>query len=174
VSRKSHGAQTFDVDLKAPAPGIEPRSGGPTGDHTIVVSFASPVTVIGNGEAKAQVTGGSADVGSGGVANANAITVSGNDVIVPLTNVANAQRLTISLYGVSDGTSSGSVAVPMKVLLGDTTNNGLVSSSDLGQVKAQSGLPVDGNSFRSDVMPNGSINSSDLGVVRSQAGSALP
>jgi hypothetical protein len=41
-------------------------------------------------------------------------------------------------------------------------------------VKAQSGLPVDGNSFRSDVMPNGSINSSDLGVVRSQAGSALP
>jgi hypothetical protein len=174
LSRKAHGAQTFDVDLKAPAPGIEPRSGGATGDHTIVVSFASPVTVIGNGEAKAQVTGGTGEVGSGGVANGNAITVSGNDVIVPLTNVANAQRLTISLYGVSDGTTSGSVAVPMKVLLGDTTNNGVVSSSDLGQVKAQTSLPVDGNNFRSDVTPNGTISSSDVGVVKSQAGSALP
>ena len=79
VSRKTHGpAGDFDVDLKAPAPGIECRSGGATGDHTVVVTFAAPVTVSGNGTAKAQVTSGTGAVGSNGVANGNAVTVAGN------------------------------------------------------------------------------------------------
>jgi hypothetical protein len=175
VSRKTHGsAGTFDVDLKSPAPGIEPRSGGATGDHTVVVTFGAPVTVIGNGTAKAQVTSGNAQVGSGGAANPNAVTVSGNEVIVSLTNVANAQRLTISLFGVSDGTTSGSVAVPMGVLLGDATNNGSVNASDIGQTKAQTGLPVNATNFRNDAIANGSINSTDISAVKAQAGTSIP
>jgi hypothetical protein len=176
VSRKTHGsAGTFDVDLRAAAPaGVEPRSGGATGDHTVVISFASPVSVIGDGNAKAQVTSGNGRVGTNGVPNGNAVTVSGNDVIVSLTNVANAQRLTISLFGVTEGSSSGSIAVPMAVLLGDSTNNSSVTASDLGSVKAQSGVPVDGSNFRNDITPNGSINSSDVGTVKSQSGTTIP
>jgi hypothetical protein len=102
----------------------------------------------------------------------NAATVSGNDIIVPLTNVANAQRLTISLFGVTEGSNSGSVGVPFAGLLGDTTNN--ATASDVGQTKSQSGAPVDGNNFRTDVTPNGAITSSDLGTVKAQAGTSIP
>ena len=119
VSRKTHGgAGPFDIDLKTPAPGIECRSGGATGDHTVIVTFATAATVSGNGSAKAQVTAGTGAVGSTGVANGNAITVAGNQVTIPLTNVANAQRLKITLYGVNDGITTANVTVPMNVLLG--------------------------------------------------------
>ena len=175
VSRKTHGsAGTFDVDLKAPAPGIEARTGGATGDHTVVVTFPSPVTVIGNGSARAQVTSGNGQVGSAGAPNGNAVTISGNDVIIPLTNVANAQRLMITLYGVNDGSSNGNVAFPMGILLGDTTNNASVTAADIGETKAQSGVPVNAANFRTDVTANGSINSSDIGTVKSQAGTSIP
>ena len=90
VSRKTHGAAgPFDIDLKAPAPGIECRTGGATGDHTIILTFATTITVNGNGSVKAQVTSGTGAVGSNGVANGNAVTASGTQVTVPLTNVTN-------------------------------------------------------------------------------------
>jgi len=176
VSRKTHGAAgTFDVDLRAAAPaGVEPRSGGATGDHTVVISFASPVSVIGDGSAKAQVTSGSGQVGANGVADGNAVTVSGNDIIVSLTNVANAQRLTLSIFGVTEGSASGSIAVPMAVLLGDVTNNSSVTASDLGSVKSQSGQPVSAANFRNDIVVNGTINASDVGASKLASGNMIP
>ena len=176
VSRKTHGgsAGTFDVDLKPPAVGIECRTGGATGDHTLVVSFALPVTVAGNGTVKAQVTSGVGQVGSGGTANGNAVTVNGATVTVPLTNVANAQRLSVSLFGVSDGTNSGNVVIPIGVLLGDTNADGSVNSSDIGQTKSQSFHTVVQGNFREDVNIDGSINSSDIGLVKSKSFTALP
>jgi hypothetical protein len=175
VSRKTHGlAGTFDVDLKPPAPGIECRTGGATLDHTVVVTFAVPVTVIGNGTVKAQVTSGAGQVGTGGVPNGNAVVVSGATVTVSLTNITNAQRLSITIFGVNDGTISGDVVVPMSVLLGDTNNNGAVSASDIGQTKAQSGLPASGTNFRTDVNVSGSITASDIGQVKAQSGTSLP
>src|SRR6185503_13093986 len=40
VSRKTHGVDNFDVDLPlTDPPGIECRSGGGSGDHTIIVTF---------------------------------------------------------------------------------------------------------------------------------------
>jgi hypothetical protein len=175
VSRKTHGpGHTFDVDLKPPAPGIECRTGGATKDHTVVVIFALPVTVSGNGSVKAQVTSGSGQVGSGGTANGNAVTVSGSAVTVPLTNVANAQKLSITIYGVSDGTNSGNIVVPMSVLLGDTNNNGATNSSDVSQTKANSGQAANNSNFRTDVTVNDVINSSDVSTVKSASGTALP
>jgi hypothetical protein len=175
VSRKTHGAAgTFDVDLKAPAPGIECRSGGATGDHTVVVTFAVPVSVMGNGTVKAQVASGTGQVGTGGIANGNAITVSGAVVTVPLTNVTNAQRLSITILGVNDGTNSGDVIVPMKTLLGDTNGNAAVNASDVGQTKGQSGLAVTAANFRSDVNFNGAINASDVAQVKVQSGTSVP
>ena len=175
VSRKTHNAAgTFDVNLKAPAPGIECRTGGATGDHTVVVTFAVPVTVIGNGTVKAQVTSGTGQVGTGGTANGNAVTVSGAVVTVPLTNVANAQLLGITIFGVSDGTNSGNVVIPMSVLLGDTTADKSVNSADISQTKSQSGQSVTSSNFREDVTVDGSLNSADISLVKSKSGTALP
>jgi hypothetical protein len=176
VSRKTHGpAGDFDVDLKAPAPGIECRSGGATGDHTVVVTFAAPTTVEGNGTVKAKVTSGTGAVGSNGVANGNAVAVAGSQVTIPLTNVANAQRLGITLYGVNNGTTAGNVTIPMNVLFGDTTANGSVNGSDVGNTKLNSGMVTNAGNFRTDVInTNGAINSSDVAAVKVASGTALP
>ena len=174
VSRKTHGgAGTFDIDLKAPAPGIECRSGGTTGDHTMVVTFAAPVTVSGNGTAKGQVTTGTGAVGSAGTPNGNAVTVSGNQVTVQLTNIANAQELKVTLYGVNDGTNVGNVVIPMKVLLGDTSANGSVNGTDVNETKFNSGVAVSAANFRTDVVASGSINGTDVVTVKAASGTSL-
>jgi hypothetical protein len=175
VSRKTHSAAgTFDVDLKPPASGIECRTGGATGDYAIVVTFPGPVTVSGNATAKAQVMSGTGEVGAEGVADGNAVTVNGAEVTVNLTDVANAQRLNITIFGVNDGTNSGDVVIPMDVLLGDVTGNGSVNSSDVSATKAQSGAVTNADNFRDDVTVSGLINSSDVSLVKSKSGTALP
>jgi hypothetical protein len=65
-------------------------------------------------------------------------------VTVNLTGVTNAQRITVTLGNVNDGTNVGDVAVPMGVLAGDTNGNGTVNAGDIGQTKAQSGQAMTG------------------------------
>jgi hypothetical protein len=162
VSRKTHpGAGIFDVNLPlVGAPGIECRTGGPSGNHQVVVTFVAPVTVT-----SASVTSGTGSVSSA--------TISGNQVFVNLMNVANAQTITITLFGVNDGSHNGNVSIPMGVLLGDTSANGAVNSTDVSQTKGQSGIVVTTSNFREDVTVNGSINSSDVSSVKLQSGTAL-
>jgi hypothetical protein len=62
----------------------------------------------------------------------------------------------------------------MGVLVGDTTGNGAVNSSDIAQTQSQSGQPVTAANFREDVNANGLINSSDIALVQSKSGTALP
>jgi hypothetical protein len=62
----------------------------------------------------------------------------------------------------------------MGVLVGDTTGNGHVNSSDISQTQAESGNPVTSTNFREDVTVNGLINSSDISLVQSQSGTDLP
>jgi hypothetical protein len=166
VSRKTHGtAGTFDVDLMPPASGIEPRSGGTNGDYQVVVTFAVPVTL----------TSANAIPGAGGTASVSGTpSVSGNTVTINLTNISNAQRFTINLIGVNDGTGTNNISVPMAVLIGDTTGNGAVNSSDIAQTKSQSGQVVTSSNFREDVTVNGLINSSDIATVQSKSGTGLP
>jgi hypothetical protein len=162
VSRKTHGtAGTFDIDLLPPASGIECRTGGASGDHQIVVTFAVPVTL-----SSANVSSGTGSVSS--------VNVNGNQVFVNLTGVANAQTIAITLVSVNDGTNTGNVVIPMSVLLGDTTANKSVNSSDISQTKAQSGTIPTASTFRTDVTVNGLINSSDISTVKSKSGTALP
>ena len=59
-------------------------------------------------------------------------------------------------------------------LLGDTTGNGLVSSSDISDVQAQSGQPLTASNLKEDVTLNGAINSSDISLVQAQSGTGLP
>ena len=161
VSRKVHGsAGTFDVDL-INGDGIECRSGGASNDHQVVITFANAVSVGG-------VTVSS---GTGTVQN---FSVNGAAVTVNLTGVTNAQRLVLDLTNVNDGTNIGDAFVAMNVLLGDTTANGAVNSSDTAQTQSQSGQPVTATNFRQDVTVNGAINSSDVALVQSKSGTALP
>jgi hypothetical protein len=101
-------------------------------------------------------------------------TVSGGQVTVNLSGVADAQRLTLTLSNVNDGTNAGNVALPMAFLLGDTNASGAVNATDIGQTKSRSGEAVTATNFRSDVVVNGMINSSDIGQVKAKSGSQLP
>ncbi len=170
VSRKVHGgAGTFDVDLGIGGPpGIECRSGGATNDYTIVVTFADPVTV--NGNPQAQVIAGTGIVGSGGVSNGGMVTVSGNTVTIPLTNVANVQTITVRLNSVNGVTN---VDVPMSVLIGDVNGNATVNASDVSLTKAQIGQAVTASNFREDVNASGTINSTDASQVKANVGTGL-
>jgi hypothetical protein len=167
VSRKAHGtAGTFDVDLLPPSAGIECRSGGANGDYQVVVTFAVPITGL-SSAAAVPAAGGTASVVGTPIVNNNQVTIN-------LTNVSNAQRFNINLLGVNDGTSTRDISVPMGLLIGDTTGNGAVNSSDIAQTQSQSGQVVNASNFREDVTANGQINSSDIATVQSKSGTALP
>jgi hypothetical protein len=176
VSRKAHGGINRDISLPLGGNvGVECRSGGATNDHQVLISFADPVSVIGSAGVQAAVTSGTGAVGSGGVSNGGAVGVNGSVVTVPLTNVASAQRIEITLFQVNDGTNSpGDASISMGVLIGDTTGNGAVNASDVAQTKSRSGQVLSDANFRSDVTVSGQINSSDVSLVKSKSGTALP
>jgi len=141
--------------------GIECRSGGATNDYQIVVTFGGPVTF-----ANAQVTQGTGSVSSTSMNN--------NQVFINLTGVTNAQTIQITLFAVNDGTVTSNVTIPMSILVGDTTANGAVNSSDISQTQSQSGQLLTADNFREDVTVNGVINSSDISLVQSMSGNGLP
>lgn len=165
ISRKSHGAAgTFDMPLPfTGTPGVECRTGsGPNADsHQIIVTFGAPVTDSG-------VSVSSSD----GLATATQ-SVNGGQVTVNLSSVNDGQTIAVTLTNVNDGVHFGDVTVPMGVLLGDTTGNGVVNASDVSQVKLQSGQTVGGSNFRTDVNVSGSINASDVSVVKLRSGTSL-
>ncbi len=168
VSRKVHGsAGLFDIDLPTSGnPGIECRSGGSSNAYTLIYTFGTNLGFAG----AAIVTQGSANVAS------TTLGPNPNQVTVQLINVTNAQHLVVTLASVRD---SANVALAnqvarMDVLLGDTTANGLVNSSDIAQTQSQSGQPVTSSNFREDVTVTGSINSSDISLVQSKSGTGLP
>jgi hypothetical protein len=170
VSRKTHGsAGTFDIALPPTGdpgfPGIECRSGGASNDYKIVFTFANPLTSV----------AGVSITGTGSVSS-SAIGAEPHEFIVNLTGVTNAQRFTVTLTGIADtaGNSTASLPSTMGVLIGDTTANRAVNSSDIAQTQSQSGQVVGPDNFREDVTLNGLINSSDIALVQSKSGTALP
>jgi uncharacterized delta-60 repeat protein len=164
VSRKIHGAAgTFDVNLPLTgASGIECRSGGANNDYRVVFTFAGAVTFD-----SASITSGTGSVSSASGSGTTTITVD-------LTGVTNAQRVTLTLAGVSNGTSTADLGVQMGVLVGDTNGNGSVNAGDVAQTKGQSGQAVTAANFREDVNGNGSINAGDVALVKSKSGTSLP
>jgi hypothetical protein len=179
ASWKTHGpAGPFPLALSfSGTPQIECRSGGASGNHQIVVIFNSPVAV-----ADADVTTGTGSVSGFSVTSANraarakgrsAMTpnsVTGNSVTINLTGVTDGQTIVVALFGVSDGSNTADIGIPMSVSLGDVTQNGMINSSDISQVKAASGQQVTDDNFKEDVTVNGAINSSDIALTKSQSG----
>ena len=162
VSRKMHGAAVFDISLPlSGAVGIECRTSGANGSHQVIVTFPTAVSLT-----SASVTTGTGSVSS--------FTVSGGQVTVNLAGVANSQKIVLTLFGVSDGMNTTNIGIPMGVLLGDTSGNGLVNASDVSLTKLKSGQAVDSSNFRNDINVNGSINASDVSTVKLKSGTALP
>ncbi len=163
VSRKTHGAAgAFDINLPlSGSPGIECRNGA--GNYTFVFTFNN------------NVVSGSATVTTG-AGSTGAPTFSGNTMTVGLSGVTNVQQITVTLSGVTDVFSQVLPNTPVnaKMLIGDTTNNSAVSSSDISQTKSQSGAVTNAANFREDVNINGSISSADISLVKANVGSALP
>jgi hypothetical protein len=174
VSRKAHGASgSFDLPLPlSGTPGVECRSGGATNDHTLVVTFGGNVAVT--GAVQAEVISGAGAIGQNGSSNGGVVSVAGNAVTIPLTNVANAQTVLVRLNNVTAGSGSASPVISMSVLAGDVNGNGAVTASDVGAVKAEAGLPITAANFRMDLVSNGTVNASDVGLAKASAGSVVP
>jgi hypothetical protein len=158
VSRKLHNGVAFDVPLTlSGTPAVEPRrgSGASSNSHQLVVTFSAPVTVE------------NVAVSGGGAASR---TVSGNVVTIELTNVADAQSLSVTLVNVSN---SGNITIPVSFLVGDSNGDRTVNAADSLQVRSRSGQAADGTNFRSDINVDGFVNTADTLIVRNRSGSSL-
>ena len=119
---------------------------------------------------------GGASLTSGiGSVSSSAIGSDPHECIVNLTGVTDAQTVTVSLTNVNDaaGNFSSVVSASMGVLVGDTTANGSVNSSDISQTKAQSGDAATSSNFREDVNVDGFIDAVDVSFVKSKSGTAM-
>ena len=163
VSRKTHlGVGDFDVNLPLTGPpGVECRTGA--SGHTLVFTFTN------------NVTSGSASVISGVGSVSGSPTFAANTMTVNLTGVVNAQTVTVKLSGVTDSFAQvlPDTTVSVNFLLGDTTANNSVNSTDVGDVKSKVGAAVGASNFRADVNINGTINSSDVSQVKLNTGTGI-
>ena len=129
TSTKTHGsAGTFAINLPTSGNlGIECRSGGANGDHTLVFTFLNTLT---------SVSGASVTTGTGSIAS-KGIGADPHQYLVNLTGVANAQLIRLSLANVTDsaGGTSSTVDAWMGVLLGDSTGNATLTPRDLLETK---------------------------------------
>jgi hypothetical protein len=105
------------------------------------------------------------------MSNGGVVTISGNVVTIPLTNVANVQTIHVTL---NDVNASTNIVIPMSILIGDTSANGTVNAADVAQTKGRLGQPVDATNFRSDVNANGTLNAGDVSLIKSNLGTGLP
>jgi hypothetical protein len=166
VSRKTHGSVgDFDVDLPLIGnPGIECRSGLVSGNHRVIVTFASAVTL----------TDATVTPGQNGTASLQLVPGANHaEVLIDLSNVSNAQTLTINL-GVSDGTNTGDLHLPMAVLLGDVDASRRTDAGDVTQVRNHTVSIPDQQTFRFDVNTSGRIDAGDVTVTRNASVTVLP
>lgn len=163
ASRMTQGtAGTFDLKLPLnSAPVVESRSGGVNKNYQIVFTFAKNVTAP-----SATVTPAAGKTAS----VVGSPVVSGNQVTVNLTNVANAQTLLVSLVNVSDGTNTDTVSMPVTILVGDVNGSGNVNSTDVSVVKTASGYRANAANYRYDVTGNGVVDAADISLVKANSG----
>ena len=170
ASRKDHNGTNFDLNLPLTgSPAIESRSGGPTNDYTMVVTFTDLVSVI--GQPQAEVIAGTGTVGTGGASNGGAVSSVGNTITIPLTNVVSQQTIQVRLNAVNGGTN---ITIPMSVLVGDANGDAVVNSGDATVTRNRSGQATDATNFRADYNLDAFINSGDATVVRTRSGQSIP
>jgi hypothetical protein len=163
-SQKTHGrAGTFSIPMPLTGlSGVEGRSGGGTGSHTIVFSYPSDPTGV-----TATVTSHDPPTATGDVSSTS---LNGNDLIVYLTNVSNQQVLTIT----TSGGNVTPVAVPIGFLLGDVDADRTVTRNDAAAVRGQGAQAVNAANFQFDLDLNGKINKPDFQLAKAQIGASIP
>lgn len=165
-SRKIHGTTgIFDLAINtAPAISgavtVEPRVIG-TG-HTIVFQFSVPVTSVGS----------VSSVDAAGPVGSTASTITGNDVVVRLTDVPDNRRATVSVSNVNGAGLSGSAS--MGFLVGDINATRSTNSSDISSAKTRLGQVTNLGNFKFDVNASGSITPADISAVKVRSGLVLP
>lgn len=164
-SRKTHGAAgVFDlpVNVNEPINGavtVEPRSIG--AGHLVVFQFNTNVTaanytvVDGNGVTIAPAS----------------FTLTGNEVSLLFTALADKSRLAIAVTGVN-GTLNSSASIGF--LVGDVNGSRNVTSGDTSAVKSRSGWVVDGTNFFFNISASGAIGAGDIATVKTRVGNTLP
>ncbi|MEP6810364.1 MAG: PKD domain-containing protein, partial [Chthoniobacterales bacterium] len=188
ASRKAHSGAVggpfevalFDLTVHPDGTGdIECRLPGPENDYTIVYTLGTQYTVSGSASS-VTIDGAGANLASHGPGpGPNQYTVH------VASTVPNAQHHLITFNGMpvhsnTPGAPNGGNATlnnavnTFNLLVGDTTNSGVVNASDVSQAKAQSGQNTTGANFRLDVNANGVINASDVSAIKAQSGTQLP
>lgn len=99
-------------------------------------------------------------------------STSGNDLIVTLTNIADATRVKVKVANVNGLINA---ETPVAFFYGDLTQTGKVTAADISTVKARGNVTqVDAGNFLFDINVNGSLNNSDISAVKAKSGSVLP
>ena len=117
------------------------------------------------------MSGAGVGTGTGTVTN---FSVAGNQVMVNLTGVANAQTIVVTLVGVNDGTNTSDVQATMRVLVGDVNASGVVTSGDTNLFKAEALQTMGSTDFRNDINASGAITTGDVNIIKQNALSQLP
>jgi hypothetical protein len=163
-SRKSQGGKNFDVDLPLTGTlGVECRSGGAQGNFTLLLRFTNKLNSVGS----ASVTTGVGSV-------SGTPTINGNTMRVNLTGVANAQKIIVTVNNVTDARRTlAKATVPVGILLGDVDGNKTVDSKDVNAVSAKVGANASSTNFRDDVNVDGTINQTDVNITQGQVGTSF-
>ena len=157
VSRKNHGtAGIFDLPILVGGPeSVEPRVIG--SGHQIVFRFDTPINstdspIATSGPATAQINGTT-------------------EVVVTLTGVNDAQRVTITLPNVN--ASGVGASVSLGFLVGDVNQSRVVNAADASAVKARAGQPAVAGNFFYDLNASGVVTAADVSAVKSRLGRPL-
>ncbi len=175
VSRKSHDATNYDIDLLTDTNGtpvdydpinhsggtiaIECRRFGPT---QVVLTFNQ---AIDPDQVSVQTT--HADLAGTPQVMSNTLTIGLSDVVNrEVVDVEFAVRALASGAFLEGNVYAGA-------LEGDTTGNGSVTSADVRQTRLRSTQPVGDENFRNDVTANDHLTSADVRLVRLRSAQSL-
>ncbi|MBL0124772.1 MAG: hypothetical protein IPP88_19340 [Betaproteobacteria bacterium] len=159
-SRKVHGAAgPFDIPIDTLPPisgsvSVEPRSIG--SGHTLVFQFDTAISSVGSVSSSA----GSATA-----------AISGNDVMVTLTGIADNARATVALLNVNNAGVNAVASIGF--LIGDLNGTRAVNAIDISGAKARANQTVSGANFKVDVNLSGTIETGDISAVKARSGQKL-
>lgn len=159
-SRRSNPARTVDAMLD----GSKAETRMADGNLQVIVQFNRSVTTC--------------NVSVTGTANIVSQSLSGNELTVRLSQVANRQSLRLNLGGVvgQGSATEQSFSLPVRVLLGDLDQSGLVDARDVNRmVNAINSAMRDTNvtDWSPDLNSDGKINTGDLMVILRNRGQRL-
>ena len=92
-------------------------------------------------------------------------------MIVTLTGIPNASRVTVSLTGVN---GSASAAASLGFLVGDINHSRTVTAADVSAMRARSGHVATQDNFQFDLNMSGTIGAADVAAAKTRLLTVLP